>query len=110
MGFLKIQLVAKYQKNEGGPFEHIEKLPKNSLAKPKKGAGKSLSAEKLERGTRLLCYGFVFHVIGFRCVQNQVLSTFDKNPQCTKSGTYRVSSSDEKKRKNTSHSNSRTLH
>ena len=29
---------------------------------------------------------------GFGCVQNQVLSTFGKNAQCTKSGIYRVRS------------------
>ena len=30
--------------------------------------------------------GFVFHVRGFGCVQNQVLSTYGKSAPCTKRG------------------------
>ena len=34
--------------------------------------------KKIERGTLLLWNGFVFHVRGFGCVQNEVLSTYGK--------------------------------
>ena len=55
LGFLKIQFVVKYQKNEG-PLE-TKKIEK--VSKPKKGRGKSHSAEKLERG--LFSFGMVLN-------------------------------------------------
>ena len=94
-----------------------------SLTKPKKGRGKSHSAEKLEGGPFWVLH---FKVEAFECVQNQVLSTFGKSEYFT-SGTYAMSEkSDEKKlatvivglfslekrrlkKKKTSHSNSRAL-
>ena len=39
---------------------------------------KSLSAEESGQMALLLWNGFVFHVSGFGCVQNQVLSTYHK--------------------------------
>ena len=35
-------------------------------------------SKKVERGTLLLWNGFLFHVRSFGCVQNEVLSTYDK--------------------------------
>ena len=49
---------------------------KISLTVPKKG-GKSLSVEK--KWTLLLWNGFLSHVRGFGCVENEVLSTYDKS-------------------------------
>ena len=67
------------------------------LTKPKKGRGKSHSAEKLEGGPFWVLH---FKVEAFGCVQNQVLSTFGKSEHFTKSGTYAMSEkSDEKKDK-----------
>ena len=74
-----------------------------SLTKPKKGRGKSHSAEKLEGGPFWVLH---FKVEAFECVQNQVLSTFGKSEYFT-SGTYAMSEkSDEKK---TSNCNSRAV-
>ena len=57
LGFFNIHSGAKHQKKyKGGPFEDFKKFRK-SLTKPKKGRGKSHSAEKLEGGTLL---GFAF--------------------------------------------------
>ena len=42
--------------------------------------------KKVERGTLLLWNGFVFHVRGFECVQNEVLITDGESAQCTQSG------------------------
>ena len=72
-------------------LKNIEK----SLTKPKKGRGKSHSAEKLDGGPFWVLH---FKVEGFGCVQNQVLNTFGKSESFTKSGTYAMSEkSDEKK-------------
>ena len=64
-----------------------EKISKKSLTKPKKGTESLIvPKKKLEKGVSkwfFRCFG---------CVQNQVLSTFGKNAQCTKSATYRVRS------------------
>ena len=49
----------------------------------------SLNAKKVERGTLLLWNGFVFHVRGFGCIQNQVLSSYGKSAH-VKSGPFRV--------------------
>ena len=51
----------------------------NSLTVPKKG-GKSHSVEKK------LWNGFLSHIRGFGCVENEVLSTYGKRAQGTKSG------------------------
>ena len=50
----------------------------NSLTVPEKG-GKSHSVKKVERGTLLLWNGFLSHVRGFGCVENEVLSTYGKS-------------------------------
>ena len=52
LGFFNIHSVAKHQKIEGDPLKTLKNFEK-SLTKPKKGAGKSHSAEKLEGGTLL---------------------------------------------------------
>ena len=76
----------------------LKKFEKN-LTKPKKGAGKSHSAEKLEGGPFWVLH---FKVETFGGVQNQVLSTFGKSESFTKSGTYAMSEkSDDKKRNKT---------
>ena len=48
LGFLRLQFVAKYQKNEEGLFADIKKFSKRSLTKPKNGAENLV--EKLEKG------------------------------------------------------------
>ena len=61
-------------------------LPKSKLW------GKSHSGGKSGKGILLLWNGFVFHVRGFGCGQNQVLNTCGKSPQCqcSKSRPFRV--------------------
>ena len=65
LGFFNIHSVAKHQKIEGGPFEDFKKFRKNSLTKPKKGRGKSHSAEKLEGRPFWILH---FKVEAFGCV------------------------------------------
>ena len=50
----------------------------NSLTVPKRG-GKSPSVKKSTKGTLLLRNGFLSHVRGFGCVENQVPSTYGKS-------------------------------
>ena len=81
--FLNIHSVAKYQKIDGGTLwsnkKNQEKMRNfNSLTVPKKGE-KSHSAEKCKRGTLLLWNGFLSHVRGFGCVENEVQSTYGKS-------------------------------
>ena len=68
--FLNIHSVAKYQKLMGGTIKKI------SLTVPKKGR-KSHSIEK--KWTLLLWNGFLSHVRGFGCVEDEVLSTYGKS-------------------------------
>ena len=71
LGFLNIHSIAKFKKNEGGPFEDIKNFSGKSREK-----GESLMVPKKRgKGTFMLLSGFVFHVRDFGCVQNQVLST-----------------------------------
>ena len=46
--------------------------------------------KECKEGTLLLWNGFVFYVRGFGCVQNQVLSTYNKSALCTKRGPLRL--------------------
>ena len=41
-------------------------------------------------GTLLLWHGPVFHVRDFGCIKKQILNTYSKSAQCTKSGPFRV--------------------
>ena len=79
---------------------------KNNLTKPKKGRGKSHSAEKLEGGPFWVLH---FKVEAFGCVQNQVLSTFGRSESFTKNGTYAMSEKSDEKNEKASHCNSRAL-
>ena len=45
---------------------------------------------KKEKGVLLLWNGFLVLIRGFECVENQVLSTYCKSAQCTKSVSFRV--------------------
>ena len=84
-----------------GSFTSVNALSDRQLL-----AVTSHSAKKLEvNHSALNC--FVFYVRGFGCAQNQVLSTFGKSAQCTKSGTYRGRSV--VRRKKTGHCNSWAL-
>ena len=74
LDFFNIHSVAKHQKI-GDPLKTLKNFEK-SLTKPKKGRGKSHSAEKLEGGPFWVLH---FKVEAFGCVQNQVLSTFGKS-------------------------------
>ena len=70
---------SKYQKkSEEGFWRHQEICSKKSHRDEKTG---SLIGRKSRKGdgTLLLWNGFVFHVRGFVCVQNQVLSTYGKS-------------------------------
>ena len=70
LGFFNIHSVAKHQKNRrGDPLKTLKNFEK-SLTKPKRGRGKSHSAEKLEGGPFWVLH---FKVEAFGCVQNQVL-------------------------------------
>ena len=72
---------------KGGP---LTKKSKKSLTKPKNG-GERLIVPKNRKGEMIFrCFG---------CVQNQVLCTFDKSAQCTKSCTYNEACGLKKKRK-----------
>ena len=71
--FLNIHSVAKYQKLMGGTIKNFGK--KISFTVPKKG-GKSQCRKKW---TILLWNGFLSHVRGFGCVENEVLSTYGKS-------------------------------
>ena len=50
----------------------------NSLTVLKK-RGKSHSVEKSGKGTRLIWNGFLSHVRGFGCVENEVISSYGKS-------------------------------
>ena len=90
--FFNIHSVAKYLKIWRGPLETLKNFQKK-VTKPKNGSGESLIVpKKLEMVILLRCNGFVFNVRGFGCAQSQVLSTYGKSAQFTKSGTYSVSS------------------
>ena len=70
--FLNIHSVAKYQKLMGGTI--LKKFGKKSVSVPKKE--ESLSVEK----SGPFCFGMAFyHVRGFGCVENEVLSTYGKS-------------------------------
>ena len=78
LGFLtsiRLQIIKKFK----GTFGDIEKFWKKVSQSRKAG---SPIVPKMEMGSLLLWNGFVFH----GCVQNQVLSTYGKSAQCTKSG------------------------
>ena len=72
--FLNIHSVAKYQKLMGGTIKKFRK--KISLTVPKNG-GKSHNIKK--KWTLLLWNGFLSHIRGFGCVENEVLSTYGKS-------------------------------
>ena len=77
--FLNIHSVAKYQKNDGGPFGAIKKFRGkirnlNSPRVPKKGESLIVS-KKVERGTLLLWNGLLSNVRGF---EYELLSTYGK--------------------------------
>ena len=74
--FLNIRSVANYQKNDGGLFGAIEKIRESEKFEQSHSAkkrGKSFSVEKK------LWNGSLSHVRGFRCVENEVLSTYGKS-------------------------------
>ena len=73
----------------------------NSLRVPKKGESRIVS-KKVEIGTLLLWNGFLSHVRGFGCVENEVLSTYSKSAIMHKKWTDRVELT-----KKTSHCKSR---
>ena len=83
--FFTSNLLQNIKKMKTDPLETLKSFQK-SLTKPKKGGWKSHSAEKREREILLLWNGFVFHVRGFGCVQNQIQSTYGNSALCTKSG------------------------
>ena len=56
------------------PLETLKDIRKKSFTKPKYG-GRLIVPKKVEMGTLLLWNGFLFHVRGFGCAENQVLST-----------------------------------
>ena len=76
MGFFKLHSVANYQKIEGGPFGDIEKVSKSHTTEKR---GKSHSVEKSGKGDPSALEFFLFHVRGFGCVHNEVLSTYGKS-------------------------------
>ena len=66
----------------GAPFGAIKKIGKNEKFEQSHSAekrGKSHSVEKFGNGTLLLWNGFLSHVRGFGCVENEVLSTYGKS-------------------------------
>ena len=85
---------------KGEPLETLKKFRKKSHE-----AEKSLrvpNKSKISKmRTLLLWNGFVFHVRGFGCVQNQVLSTYFKSAQCVQKMDHLESEIDKK----TSHCN-----
>ena len=76
-GFLNIHSVAKHQKFDGGTLWSNKKNSEKNECR-KKGE-RLIVSEKVERGTLLLWNGFLFHVRGFGCVENVVLSTNGKS-------------------------------
>ena len=58
----------------------LETLNFSNCHKAKKG--EVSVSKKAERRTFLLWRGFVFHVRGFGCVHNEVLSTYGKSAHC----------------------------
>ena len=70
---------------KGGPLETLKTIEK-SLTKPEKGIESLIMQKNKNRETPQTWNHFVSHARGFRCVQNQVLSTYGKNAKCTKSG------------------------
>ena len=72
LGFFNINPVAKSQKKlKGEPFGDIKIFEK-------KGAAKVSKCRKIGKGGPL--WVLFFKLEAFRCVQNQVLSTFGKGP------------------------------
>ena len=71
-------MLRKFKKVEGGTLSSIENFSKNNSHKAKKGVSIIVS-KTVERGTLLLWNGFLIHVKGFGCVQNEVLSTYGKS-------------------------------
>ena len=107
LGFFNVQSGAKHQTIGGGPFEEFKSFKKS--LKAEKGAGKVSQRQKIGRGT-LLGFAFQGRGLWMRSKSSQVLSTIGKSESFTKCGAYGMSEkSDEKKRKKTSHCNSRAL-
>ena len=69
--FFNIHSVANFQKIQVGPFR--EKKIEKSQSRKRESL---IVSKKVESGTLLHWNGFVFHVTGFECVQNEVLSTY----------------------------------
>ena len=61
----------------------------NSFTVPKK-RGSLIVSKKVEKGTLLLWNGFLSHVRGFGCVENEVLSTYGKSALMHEKWTDRV--------------------
>ena len=95
----------KIKKRNGTFWRHWKKISENkSFTKPKNG-DKSHVAEKLKDTTLLLWKGFVFHVRGSGCVQNQVLRAYGKSAQCHNASAQKWTIQSETNKK-TSHRNS----
>ena len=65
-------------------WRHRKVFEKVSI--PKKAGSLIVSNISGGKGILLLWNGFVFHVRGLRCVQNEVLSTYGRSALCSKSG------------------------
>ena len=76
-----LQIINKFK---GEPFRDIENFSKKSHKTEKREV--SECRKKWKGETLLLWNGFLSHVRGFGCVQNEVLSTYGKSAYCTKSG------------------------
>ena len=92
MGFFEHPFCCKISKIDG---ENNEKISENNEKKIlKKMREKSYNVEKMGKRTILLWNGFLSHVRGFGCVENEELSTYGKSSlmhkkwtdRCTKSG------------------------
>ena len=72
--FLNIHFFTKYQKLMGGTIKKIsEKNQSHSAEKRRK------VSQCRKKWTLLLWNGFLFHVRGFGCVENELLSTYAKS-------------------------------
>ena len=76
MEFFNIHSVAKYQRNERDPLETSKYFRKKSHKAEKRE--NFIVSKKWNGVTLLLWNGFVFHVRGFGCIQNEELSTNGK--------------------------------
>ena len=74
LGFFNIHSVANYQQIQGGPFGDISKKNRKKVTQSRK-RGKSHSVQK----SKGVPSAFLFHLRGFGCVQNEVLSTYVKS-------------------------------